>query len=114
MSIQVLIMPPYPQFLRECFPLALRGSIQGALNWALIAVAAALGGLAQYFGFQVVFAEGWGGVAAATLVTAVVAWIVIVLLRLFLVAPYELWKLNQKPEYKKKSPRRKTAAVQAG
>ena len=95
-------MPPYSQYLRECFPLALRGSIHGALNWGLIAAAAALGGLGQYFGIQLVFAEGWGGVAAAIVIAAVVAWLVIVILRLFLVAPYELWKLNHKPEYKKK------------
>ena len=64
--------------------------------------AAALGGLAQYLGIQLVFVDGWRGVVVSALIAAIVAWIVIVMLRLFLVAPYELWKLSYKPEYKKK------------
>ncbi len=94
-------MHPYPQYIRECFPLALRGSIHGAWNWGSIVGAAALGGLAQYFGAQLVFTDGWQGVVASAIIAAIVIWLLIVVLRLFFVAPYQLWKLRYKPEYKK-------------
>ena len=94
-------MRPYPQYISNCFPLALRGSVHGAFNWGSIVGVAVLGGLAQYLGIQLVFAEGWQGVVASTIIAAIVAWIVIVILRLFFVAPYQLWKLSYKPEHKK-------------
>ena len=61
-----------------------------------------LGGFAQYIGTQLVYMEGWQGVAVSAIVSSLVVWILIVTLRLFLVAPYQLWKLNHRPEYKKK------------
>jgi MFS family permease len=91
----------YPQYLRECFPLAIRGSIHGAWNWGSIVGAAALGGLAQYLGAQLVFADGWQGVVASAIIAAIVVWLLIVVLRLLFVAPYQLWKLRYKPQYKK-------------
>ena len=63
--------------------------------------AGALGGLVQYFGAQLVFADGWQGVVASAIIAAIVVWLLIVVLRLFFVAPYQLWKLRYKPEYKK-------------
>ena len=57
--------------------------------------------MAQYLGAQLVFAEGWQGVVASAIIAAIVVWLLIVLLRLFFVAPYQLWKLRYKPEYKK-------------
>jgi hypothetical protein len=92
----------YPQYLRECLPLALRGSIRGTFTWAAILFAGMLGGLGQYVGAQLVFVEGWPGVVISAIVSATGVWILIVALRLFLVAPYELWTLNHRPEYKKK------------
>ena len=94
-------MQSYPQYLRECFPVALRGSLQSKLNWSSILVVAALAGFAQYLGVRIVFAEGWQGVAVSMLLAALVAWLAIVVLRLFFVAPYQLWKLSYRPEYKK-------------
>lgn len=91
----------YTQYISKCFPLALRGSIHGAFNWGAIVSAAVLGGLVQYLGLPV-FTAGWQGMIASSTIAAIVAWIVIVMLRLFFVAPYQLWKLGYKPEYKKK------------
>jgi hypothetical protein len=65
-----------------------------------------LGGLSQYLSAQLVFVEGWPGVALSAIVSAIVSaigmWILILALRLFFVAPYELWKLNHRPEYIRK------------
>ena len=94
-------MQSYPLYFRECFPLALRGSVKGKLNWSSILTVAALAGFAQYLGIRIVFAEGWQGVAASMLLAALVAWLVIVVMRLFFVAPYQLWKLSYRSEYKK-------------
>lgn len=92
----------YPQYLRECLPLALRGSIRGTFTWAAILFAGMLGGLSQYLGAQIVFVEGWPGAAVSAIVSSVGMWILIVTLHLFFFAPYELWKLNYRPEYNKK------------
>ena len=61
-----------------------------------------LGGLSQYLSAQLVFVEGWPGVALSAIVSAIGMWILILVLRLFFVAPYELWKLNHRPEYIRK------------
>jgi MFS family permease len=95
-------MQSYPQYLRECLPLALRGSLQGALNWVAILIAALLGGFAQYLGAQLVFADGWPGVVLSAIISSVLLWLLIAVLRLFFVAPYQLWKLSYRPEYQKK------------
>jgi hypothetical protein len=95
-------MRAYPQYLSKCFPLALWGSIRGALNLGTIAIVAAFGGFSPYVGMQLVSDDGWQGVVASAVIAALVGWIVIVILRLFFVAPYQLWKLSYKPEYKTK------------
>jgi hypothetical protein len=92
----------YLQYLRECLPLALRGSIRSTLTWAAILFAGMLGGLGQYFSGQLVFAEGRLSVALSAIASSVGMWILIVILKLFFVAPYELWKLNHRLEYKMK------------
>ena len=95
-------MQTYPQYLRECLPISLRGSIRGALNWAVILAVGGLAGFAQYIRDPVIFAEGWQGVAISMIIASFAAWLVIVVLRLFFVAPYQLWKSHYRPEYKKK------------
>ena len=61
-----------------------------------------LGGFAQFIGTQLVYVEGWWGVAVSAIVSSFVMWVLIVTVRLFFVAPYQLWKLNHRPEYKRK------------
>lgn len=61
-----------------------------------------LGGLAQYIGAQLVFAEGWLGVALSAMISSFLLWLLIAVFQLFFVAPYQLWKLNHRPEYKAK------------
>ena len=95
-------MRPYSLYISKCLPLAIRGSIHGAHNWGAIVGGATLGGLAQYLEIQLVFAEGWQGVVASSIIAGIVTWLVIVVLRLFFVAPYQLWKLNHQPEHQKK------------
>lgn len=71
-------MQTYSLYLRECLPLALRGSIRGALNWVAILVAALLGGFAQYLEGQLVFAEGWLGIGLGAVISAFLLWLFIV------------------------------------
>ena len=61
-----------------------------------------LGGLGKYLGAQLVFAEGWLGVVLSAMISSLLLWLLIAVFRLFFIAPYELWKLNHRPEYKKK------------
>jgi hypothetical protein len=61
-----------------------------------------LGGFAQYIGTQLVFSEGWLGVIVSAIISAFLLWLLIAVFRLLFVAPYQLWKLNYRPEYKKK------------
>ena len=80
----------------------MRESFRGTFTWAAILFAGILGGLGQYLGAPLVYVEGWQGIAVGAIVFSVGMWVLIVTLRLFFVAPYELWKLNHRPEYKKK------------
>jgi hypothetical protein len=72
----------------KCLRFAVSGAYKSSLNWGGILGAGVIGGLADAGGFSLVAAEGWRGAVASGLVYTAVAFVVIFLVRVLIVAPF--------------------------
>jgi hypothetical protein len=76
----------------RCWRIALTGSFQSASNWANIVGTGVLAFGLQHFGRQLMPAESWSEIVAQGLFYIIVAWLVIFLARLILVAPFIIYR----------------------
>ncbi|MGO8921922.1 MAG: hypothetical protein ACLQF4_03175 [Xanthobacteraceae bacterium] len=78
-------------YISSCFIRALRRSLSSALSWAGTIGVGVVGGTYEYQGLTMVDPHGWQEVVKWGLTYTAVAWIIIFVVRLVFVAPFQLY-----------------------
>lgn len=79
-------------YVGKCFAGASRGSVSSAFNWAGIIGLSAVGTYLQYQGLRMTEPHSWLEIVEWAAINAVIAWVIIFLLRLIFVAPFQTFE----------------------
>jgi hypothetical protein len=81
-----------PIYLAKCFERALRGSLTSAFNWAGILGLGIVAAVYQYRGVTITDPHTWSEVTIWGLAYIAIAWVIIFIIRLIFVAPFQTFK----------------------